>query len=206
MNLIEDLINQILSWYMGGLGVSALVVLALFVVGSYLSWILLKKIAVYGFLFIATWLPSIVVAHAVDYSVMQSQPLIPLKGYTFILFPYTWDVLLGYFGETQLGVICLVMILLSYVAFLQVAYMFCKKYNYKTVLAPVFAYIFLVALGLGMINFHVYAWKVYKVSVNSVGVNEFLPIVFFLGVIVLIIVLKVLKQKKLYTTTQYSTV
>ena len=199
-DILTQLINQILSWYMGGLGASVFVVLILFFLGTYLSWVLLKKIAVYGFLFIATWLPSVIVAHAIDYSSMP-QPMIPLKGYTFILFPYTWDVLLGYFKDTQLGVLCLVMLLLSYVAFLQISYMFCQHYHYKTILAPVFAYVSLLAFGLGLFNFHSYVWAVYKLSMNSLGLNEFLPIIFFIVILIVIIVAKIIKQKKLYTNT-----
>jgi len=190
------IVDEIFKWWMGGLGASVIVLFGIFVLALYFSWVIAKKFVVQLFLFLVTWLPSVIVANAVDLSEVSNPPLIPLQGYTFILFPYTWDVLLGNFRNTILEPVCLLMIALSFIALLHAGLLFTHNLGHNVLWSVPVAYFGLLGLGLGMINFHVYLWNSYSALMFSVGLHPIIPIVLFIFIMILVVVYSVIKWNR----------
>jgi len=187
---IEEIFSELLNWLLGGIALSTVVSIILILVVIYLGMKVTKGILIQSLLLIVAWLPSIIITFAIDTSTLEPQPIIPLRGVGLVLFPYTWDTLFGWFVDTQIGVISLLMIVISYIAFLHLSIIFCKNYQIKVFLSPIIAYIVLVGLGLGMINFHSYLFNSYVNYAYSIGIHPIMPVLFlvFLFLIVIIMV------------------
>jgi len=149
---------------------------------------LAKGVLVQSFLLIIAWLPSIVVTSAVDTS--QLKTILPLKGYGLILFPYTWDVLYGAFKGTEIGWFAGLMLFTSYIALLHLSVMFCVKWKMSPFYSPFIAYLGMLCLGLGLINFHREVYNAYVNGCLSSGIHPLMPVIFlaFLGTIIYIMV------------------
>jgi hypothetical protein len=181
-------VNQLIQWLFGGISLSTLVCVLLIVLVSIGVLKIAKGILVQSFLLIMAWLPSVIIVLATDTSGLKT--VIPLKGYGLILFPYTWDVLLGNFYGQDLGYVASLMLVISYIALLHLAVMFCASWKISFLYSPFIAYIGMVALGLGLVNTHKALYNWYAAGCIASGIHPLMPIIFvgMVGIIMLILV------------------
>ena len=164
---IWDLANKIVnfSWY--GFTASIIIVVILVLLALYVLSGLFSKIILEGFLVIVAWLPA-VIAYLTYGSETGGINLLNL-----ILFPYTWDYLLGIYVNVNADVVsmCAVMLFISYVAMLQISYGVVKKMEMPYWMIPLIAFIGLLGLGLGLRNFWVFAFTNFALPLIAIIVT-----------------------------------
>jgi hypothetical protein len=191
---VEIDINSLIQWFFGGISLSTLIGVLLVVLVSFGILKIAKGILVQCFLLLMAWLPSVVITLATDTSALKT--IVPLKGYGIILFPYTWDVLLGNFSGQDLGFVASLMLIISFIALLHLAIMFCASWKIKLFYAPLIAYIGMVALGLGLVNTHKALYDWYAAGCIASGIHPLMPVIFIVmvGVISFIMILGAKKK------------
>jgi len=184
---VEIDINSLIQLLFGGIGVTTLAVALLAVLAFFGILKVAKGILVQCLLLLIAWLPSIVVTLGTDTSALKT--IVPLKGYGIILFPYTWDVLLGNFSGQDLGFVASLMLIISFIALLHLSIMFCASWKIKMFYAPLIAYIGMIALGLGLVNTHKALYDWYANSCIASGIHPLMPVIFvvMVGIIVFVI-------------------
>jgi hypothetical protein len=184
---LEININEIAQWLFGGISISTLLSILLVVLVLLGVLKLAKGVLIQSLLLIISWLPSVIIVLAVDTSSLKS--IIPLKGIGLILFPYTWDVLLGNFSGQDIGYVASFMLIVSFIALLHLAVMFCYKWHVKVIYAPFIAYLCMIALGLGLINTHYAIYKWYENSCITSGIHPLMPVIFICMLLVIMFVM-----------------
>jgi len=186
-DIIQDLINlvgSILTYGWISIGVSALIGFFVVIIAIYKLSEKIAGLILSSFLSIVAWLPSLI-AYLTYGASLGIHPL------GLILYPYTWDRLLGLYVNVNAEVVqmCLVMLFISYLAMLQIAYAVVKKLKYQYWMTPIIAFIGLLGFGLGLPNFWSYAFTYFA-----------LPLIVMIGfavfTIVLLMFIRVKKYKK----------
>jgi len=180
-------INQLIQWLFGGISLSTLLGVLLVVLVSLGILKIAKGILVQTFLLLMAWLPSVVIVLAADTSALKT--VVPLKGYGIILFPYTWDVLLGNFAGQDLGFVASLMLVISFIALLHLAIMFCASWKIKLFYAPLIAYIGMVALGLGLVNTHKALYDWYANGCIASGIHPLMPVIFLIMLTIIVFIM-----------------
>ena len=178
----EDLAQEVFNWFLGGFGLASVISIILFVLLIIGVIKIAERYLVQALLLLMVWLPANVVSGAIDLTGVT--PLVPLKGTSLILFPYVWDILFGTFNNP----VYLIMIMLSYVSLLHLALMYVHKTQKPVYWAPLYAYFFILALGLGMVNFHKYLFDSYVSLCYTQGIHPVIPILFFVILMFLLII------------------
>jgi len=164
---IWGLANKILnfSWY--GFTASIIIVIILVFMAIYILSGLFSKIILEGFLVIVAWLPA-VIAHLTYGLETGGISLLNL-----ILFPYTWDNLLGMYVNVNPDIVsmCMVMLFVSYIAMLQISFAVVKKTQLPYWMTPLIAFVGLLGLGLGLRNFWVFAFANFALSLIAIIVT-----------------------------------
>jgi len=200
---IEQLINQAYQWWTAGLLSSIVIFGVIFLIMLYFGWRLFKALIIQLFLFIVSFVPSVITSYALNVNALEPPPMVPLVGPVYLLFPYTWDVMLGAFKDTAFSSVCILFILISFIAFWHLALYFCHKWEINKLYSIPIGYIGVLAFGLGLINFHSYLFESYVNYMNSIGLHPAIPIIFFVLLLTIIILLYlfVFKSRKKETIT-----
>jgi len=186
VNGIDELINTLTSWFIGSVSFTMVIIIVILILVILGVLKIAQGILTKALLLLVVWLPSVVVANAVDISQLEPPPPVPLKGSSLLLFPYVWDTLFGYTGQWWY----LVMLIMSYFALLHIAIAFVRKYDYNILWAPVVAYFMTISLGLGLINFHSYLYTQYANYCFANGFHPAVPPIFFALILAFIAIIK----------------
>ena len=167
------------SWYsLVGAGVGVLVIVFL---GIFVFQKISGKIFE-GILVFIPWISSIVVYFTYGTG-LNIHPI------SLILFPYTFDKILGVYAGVDIEVtnMCLVMLAICYVGLVQLSYALVRRREELQVwLTPAIAFIMLIGLGIGLQNFWNYAFSTF-----------FLPLVVFMSFTLFAIVLMIFIKMKI---------
>ena len=188
-NWLLDLANKILSYGWWSLAGSSVAVLLLVILSIYLITGIISKIFLEGFLVFIALFPAIVLY--LTYGLEAG--LSPLY---LMLFPYIYDNLLGMYSGINQEVVnmCLVMLFVSYLSFVQIGHALVKKKEYPLWMIPIIGFIGLIGLGLGLQNFWNYAFTYFAMPLIAI-----LVIIAF--TFTLTIFIKVKKSKRGITVT-----
>jgi hypothetical protein len=202
-DVIEQIIRQAYQWWTAGLLSSLAIFAVIFLLILYLGWRVFKGLIIQLFLFVISFVPSVITSYAININTLEPKPIVPLQGAVYLLFPYTWDTMLGAFKNTAFVSVCVLFIFLSFLAFWHLALLFCHQWHINKLYSFPLAYLGTVAFGLGLINFHSYVFNAYVNYMNSIGMHPAVPIVFFCMILTIITLLYlfVFKAKRKETIT-----
>jgi len=176
--VFEDLLNQFLTWLAIGGAVGIIVAIGFVAFTVFVLKKFLWGLFVKGFLIILAWVPSVFLAMNLDTGAMPSVKVVSVSGWGLVLYPYTWDVLFGS-GIAAITVISAMMIVVSYLSMLDIAWEFHKhRPSIPVYLVPFIAYLGLVCFGLGMLNSHLALLNAYSGWCLSNGMHPLVPVMF----------------------------